>query len=83
MTESLNQMVVELLQAYEGKRSASGFVIANEMEIEPSNYYLYRKGRGNPTCKTVSKITRAIRKRHPEILERVLRRMLREVHTSR
>ena len=63
-------ILASILVEYEVLSRKSIFKIAGEMGIELSNYYLYRSGRGNPTCKTIDKIITVIHKEHPEILRK-------------
>ena len=76
MTESIVDLIVQILRAYEEKTEMSCFSIANEMGIEPSNYYLYHEGDGNPTCKTVDKILGVVLARYPDIIEEILEKKL-------
>ena len=82
MTESALDFVVEILSEYEEKSGLSCFVIANKMEIESSNYYKYREGDGNPTCKTIDKILKVVLTEYPEIVERILERELKAVQKA-
>ena len=70
MTEFTLNFVVEILYEYEERTGLSCFVIANKMGIEPSNYYKYREGEGNPTGKTIDKILEVVLTEHPDIIER-------------
>ena len=82
MTESTLDFVVEVLREYEAKTGDSGSVIADKMDIEASNYYKYREGRGNPTCKTIDKILAVVLAEHPEIVEQILDRELETVRAA-
>ncbi len=82
MTESTLDFVVEVLREYEKKTGGSGSVIADKMDIETSNYYKYREGRGNPTCKTIDKILAVVLAEHPEIVEQILDRELEAVRAA-
>ena len=50
------------------------------MGIEPSNYYKYREGDGNPTCKTIDKILEVVMDEQPEIMVRMLEEELESEH---
>ncbi len=82
MTESTLDFVVEVLREYEKKTGGSGSVIAGKMDIETSNYYKYREGRGNPTCKTIDKILAVVLAEHREIVEQILVRELEAVRAA-
>lgn len=82
MTESTLGFVVEILREYEGKSGLSCFIIANRMGIEVSNYYKYREGSGNPTCKTIDKILAVVLSEHPEIVEQILERKLEAIRAA-
>ncbi len=82
MTESTLDFVVEVLREYEKKTGESGSVIAGKMDIETSNYYKYREGRGNPTCKTIDKILAVVLAEHREIVEQILVRELEAVRAA-
>ncbi len=82
MTESTLDFVVEVLREYEKKTGESGSVIADKMDIETSNYYKYREGRGNPTCKTIDKILAVVLAEHREIVEQILVRELEAVRAA-
>ena len=79
MTESIVDLIVQILRAYEEKSGMSCFSIAGEMGMEPSNYYLYREGDGNPTCKTVDKIFGVVLTHYPDIIEEILEKKLHEL----
>lgn len=82
MTESTLDFVEEVLREYEKKSRLSCFVIANKMDIEVSNYYKYREGEGNPTCKTIDKILKVVLAEYPEIVEQILDRELKAVQKT-
>ena len=82
MTDLTLSFVVEVLREYEEKSGLSCFVIANKMEIESSNYYEYREGDGDPTCKTIDKILKVVLAEYPEIVERILERELKAVQKA-
>ena len=75
MTESVFDLVVQILREYERITGKSCFEIANRMGIEVSNYYLYRAGIGNPTCKTIDKIIEVVLAEHPEIICAIVNRL--------
>ena len=72
MTRHIRNFVAQLLQKYETASGKPCSVIACEMEIPISNYYLYRDGRGNPTSKTIDKILEVICVDYPEIIAEIL-----------
>ena len=82
MTDLTLSFVVEVLREYEEKSGLSCFVIANKMDIESSNYYKYREGNGNPTCKTIDKILKVVLEEYPEIIEEILKRELKAIQET-
>lgn len=75
MAESTFDLVVQILREYERISGKPCFKIANEMGIEVSNYYLYRAGIGNPTCKTMDKILEVVLADRPEIIAVIVNRL--------
>lgn len=82
MTESTIDFVAEVLHKFEENTGLSRFIIANKMGIETSNYYKYREGDGNPTCKTIDKILEVVLAERPEIIEQMLERELEIVRAA-
>ena len=82
MTDFTLNFVVEILYEYEERTGLSCFVIANKMGIEPSNYYKYREGEGNPTGKTIDKIVGIILTEHPDIIGRALEKRAKIVRAT-
>ena len=82
MSRSVRKAVPLLLKKFEEASKLPCSVIAFDMEIPPSNYYLYRDGRGNPTCKTLDKMIEIVRVQHPEILEDWLLLQLEELRAE-
>ena len=72
MTQHICNFIAQLLQKYEAASGKPCSLIACEMEIPISNYYLYRDGHGNPTCKTIDKILEVIYVDYPEIIAEIL-----------
>ena len=72
MTGTVSDAVPLLLKKYEEASGMPCSIIAFDMDIPLSNYYLYRDGRGNPTCRTLDKMIEVVRSRRPEILESLL-----------
>lgn len=70
MAVPVERVVVRLLSEYEEISKKRHSRIAEEMDIEISNYYLYRTGRGNPTAKTIDKMIAVIQMDHLEIIIR-------------
>ena len=82
MTDSIINFIKGLLRENEEKTGLSCFIIANKMGIEPSNYYKYREGDGNPTCKTIDKILEVVMDEQPEIMVRMLEEELEIVRAA-
>ena len=82
MTGPASNSVALLLKKYEETSKLSCSVIAFDMDIPLSNYYLYRDGRGNPTCRTIDKMIAVVRIHHPEILEDWLLSQLEKLRTE-
>ena len=82
MTGPTSNSVQQLLLKYEEASRMPCSAIAIEMDIPISNYYLYRDGRGNPTCRTIDKMIEVVRERHPEILEDFLLSQLKKLRAE-
>lgn len=82
MTGFTGNFVAQLLQKYEEVSGKPRSVIACEMEIPISNYYLYRDGRGNPTGKTIDKILEVIYADYPEIIDELLVLQLKQLRAK-